>query len=536
MTRSLRPIPDRPSFALVNGRIFTVDEKLPWASAVLVSNKQIVAVGTNKEVLDQAPADTEVIDLGGRMVMPGIHDAHTHLLFSGLKFRYEGRLTQMAGPEQIVQDLENCCKSHDFDNLTGWVIAGEYTPMAFPDGRPDRAYLDAVFPDQPVFLWDYSIHHGLANSKALELAGITSDTPDPAGGRFIRRPGSTEVSGELVEQATWPVSRAIPDYPAEIYRDALSWAVKVCNSVGITSIQEASAGWQGLRALTELDASDELTLQVAAHIVWREETAGMASLADLERLIDERSKHSSTHVRTDFVKLWLDGAPLPPHFTESRLTDAGEPDRDNILVPPDELRTALLRFDAEGIQVKIHCAGMGSIRVALDAFEEVRRVNGPDGPAHEIAHCTYIDESDYPRFRELGVIADMSPAIWHIPELEAVLSEGYRFASLRKAGAHLTVGSDWIITPDPNLFPALQGMLQRGEQSVGLDYALRALTIEGAKAVGLADRQGSVEVGKSADLIVLDRNLFEVDVNEIGGTKVLATIFEGRPVYQVPAI
>ena len=534
MPTPLGPIPATSPIAFVNGKVFTVDVDLPWASALLIADKTIAAVGTDQEVLDAAPPGAYVIDLGGRMVMPGIHDAHTHLMFSGLKFRHEGRLTPMTGPDQIVLDLENCCKQHDFDNLTGWVIAGEFVPMAFPEERPDRAFLDAAFPDRPVFLYDYSIHHGLANSKALELAGVTSETPDPDGGRFVRRPGSNDVTGELVEHATWPIRRVIPDYPHEAYRDALVWAVKVCNSVGITSVQEASAGWQVLRALADLDASDELTLQVAAHIVWREEAAGMASLADLERLIDERAHHASPHVSTDFVKLWLDGAPLPPHFTQSELTSEGEADLDSILVPLDELREALQRFDSQGIQVKIHCAGPGSIRVALDAFEEVRRINGP-GPTHEIAHCTYIDESDYPRFNELNVVAEMSPAIWHVPEYNAVLSEGYRFASLRKAGARLTVGSDWVLTPDPNLFPALQGMLQRGDQSVDLDYALRAMTIEGAKAVGRADRQGSLTVGKSADLIILDRNLFEVEVDEIGGTKVLATVFEGRPVYHAPA-
>lgn len=518
------------STAYTNGRICTMNPGDPWVAAVLIQNGIFTVVGTDDEVRSAAPGGTEFIDLDGQMVMPGLHDAHTHLLFSGLKFQYECRLTPMAGADQVVADLTACC-GHDHPELEGWIVGGEFNPAAFDGRGPDRRFLDDAFPDQPVFLYDYSIHHGMANSRALELADLSADSQDPAGGRYVRRSGTSELSGELVEQGTWPVQRAIPDYPDETYRNALTWAAQVCNSVGITSVQEASAGWQELRALNELDAAGDLTVQVSAHLVWREEGFGMASAADLDRLIEDRSRFSSPHVGTEFVKLWLDGAPLPPHFTEAGMDETGAVARDEILVPDDELREGLLRFDAQGLQVKIHCAGTGSVRVALDAFAEVRRVNGFDGPRHEIAHCTYIDDADYTRFAELNVVAEMSPAIWHIPEFDAVLSEGYRFDTLRRADAELTVGSDWIITPDPNLFPALQGMVQRGAESVDLPYALRAVTIEGARAIGRADRQGSIECGKSADLIVLDRNLFDVHPDDIGGTRVLRTVFEGRTVY-----
>ncbi|AMM30783.1 Hydrolase [Sinomonas atrocyanea] len=514
-----------------NGHIYTADAGGTWAEAILVEGGRIAAIGRKEDVQAAAPDGCEAVDLEGRMVMPGIHDAHIHLLFSGLKFRYEARLTPMADGEQVVKDLTECCQGHTLPELPdGWIIGGEINPLAFPDSRPDRQFLDHAFPDRPVFLYDYSIHHAVVNSKALELAGIDAGTPDPEGGRFVRRSDGAELTGELVEHGTWPVQRVVPDYPPEVYRDAVAWATHVCNGVGITSVQEASAGWQELRALKELDETADLSLHVAAHIVWREEGFGMAPLADLERLIDERATYSSRHVRTDFVKLWLDGAPLPPHFTEAGMTD-GEVDQHKILVPNDELLAALLRFDREGLQIKIHCAGTGSVRVALDAFSEVRRINGPDGPAHEIAHCTYIQDEDYERFRQLRVTAEMSPAIWHIPEFDAVLSEGYRFASLQKSGAPMTVGSDWIITSDPNLFPALQGMVQRQGEAVDLDYALRAMTIEGARAIGRESEQGSLEPGKSADFIVLDRNLFQIPTDEIGGTRVLRTVFEGRTVF-----
>lgn len=519
--------------AYVNGRIYTIDASNSWAEALLVERGKIAAVGTTEAIRSAAPTGTREVDLDGRMVMPGLHDAHSHLLYSGLKFHHEARLTPMADAEQIVRELSACCASHSLPRTEGdWVVGGEYHFSAFPDGRPDRDFLDRAFPDRPIFLYDYSIHHGLANSKALELAGLDAETEDPPGGRYIRRPGTRELTGELVEQATWKVKRAIPDYPEDIYRHALAWAISVCSSVGITSVQEASATRQQLRALKDLDTDQSpLDIRLAAHLVWREEGVGMASLAELEQVIDERAAYRTPHVDTNFVKLFLDGAPLPPHFTEAGILD-DEVNRDNILVPEDELIEALQRFDSLGLKVKVHCAGTGSVRAALDAYEEVRRRNGSNGPVHEIAHCTYIHDDDYARFANLGIVAEMSPAIWHVPEFNEVLCDGFRFATVRKAGVRMTVGSDWIITPSPNLFPPLQGMLQRDAESVDLAYALRLVTVEGARAIGRANSQGSLEKGKSADFIVLDQNLFDIPVDDIGRTRVLRTVFEGRTVYR----
>ncbi|MDN3460711.1 amidohydrolase [Rhodococcus sp. APC 3903] len=516
--------------AYINGRIYTVDPTKPWTSAVLVDDGVFTAVGSDDAITLAAPAGTEVVDLAGRTVVPGLHDAHTHLLFSGLKFKYEARLTLAGSPEEIVHDLENChCATLVEEGEQPWIVGGEFLPSAFEDGELDRKFLDEKFPDHPVMLYDYTIHHALVNTKALEIAGLDDSTPDPVGGRYIRREGTGELTGELVEQARWPVLRSIPDYRAEVYRDALTWAVRTCHQFGITSVQEASASPQALAAYRYLDQRNELDLHVAAHLVWREEGFGMASTADLDRMIANREESASTHLDTRFIKIWLDGAPLPPHMTQADLDARGNIDPSNILVPPEQLTEVLIRFDAAGLSVKIHCAGKGSVRAALDAFDAVRKSNGPDGPSHEIAHCTFIHDDDYRRFGELRVVAEMSPAIWHIEEYG--LQDGYKFRTILDAGATMTIGSDWIITPNPNLFPALQGMLERGDDSVELETAIELLTLEGAKVVGCGDSRGSIEVGKSADMIVLDRNIFDGPTGDVGETRVLRTVFEGRTVY-----
>lgn len=518
------------TIALVNGRVYTLDPAAPWAQAVLIENDVFTVVGSDEEVRSAAPEGTEFVDLQGRMAMPGLHDAHTHLLFSGLKFKFEARLTPGADAAQIVHDLQHCqCAELVSEGEQQWIVGGEFMPQAFGDGELDRRFLDEAFPDQPVFLYDYTIHHGMVNTKALELAGLSDESVDPPGGRLVRRAGSNELTGELVEQARWPVMAAMPDYRPEIYRDALAWAVKMCHQFGITSVQEASATPQALAAYRDLDQGDGLDLHVAAHLVWREEGFGMASTSELDRAIASRGQYATKHLDTRFIKIWLDGAPLPPHMTQADLDAHGSIDPDNILVVPEQLTEVVRGFDAAGLSVKIHCAGEGSVRAALNAFENVRQANGTDGPLHEIAHCTFIHDDDYKRFGQMNVVAEMSPAIWHIEEYG--LQDGYKFRTILDAGATMTVGSDWIITPDPNLFPALQGMLQRQENSVDIATAVELLTLGGAKVVGRERTQGSITVGKSADLIVLDRNIIEVPADEVGATTVLRTIFEGRTVY-----
>lgn len=520
--------------AYVNGRIFTLDSDHPWAEALLVRDGRFLAVGSREQILSSGSETMDIIDLDGAMVMPSIHDAHTHLLSSGLKFKFECRLRPNANDTEIVDDLCECVNCSRA-KLGNWIVGGEFNPNVFDADRLDRKFLDEAFPDTPVYLYDYTIHHAFVNSKALELAGVDETTPDPRGGKIVRRPGTLEPTGELVERATWKVRRAVTPYAPDVYREAMVWAIKTSNKFGITSVQEASASLPELEVLKEMDERGELTMRVAAHLVWQEESfGGGVSCEDQEKLIGMRQNYESSHVRTNFVKCWLDGAPLPPHFTESRLDpETGEPDYSNIQISEDDLAAALISFDRQGLTLKIHCAGEGSIRVALNAIARMREENGSDGQSHEIAHCTFIHADDRKRFAELQVVAEMSPAIWHIKSPEfAVLDAGYKFRTMKDMNAHLTIGSDWIITEDPNLFPALQGMLERGEESVDLASALHMMTLAGAEAVGLSHETGSITVGKSADFIVLDRNLFEVPTNMVGDTRVLQTIFEGKVIYE----
>ena len=258
--------------------------------------------------------------------------------------------------------------------------------------------------------------------------------------------------------------------------------------------------------------------------------AGEAPLEEIDKLIENRSQYASGHIDPDFVKILVDGSPMLPHANHVDLDPVtDEIPHDKLLISPDRLNTALIRFDKMGIKVKLHCVGTAAARVALDAIEAARKTNGESGLYHEVAHSVWYSDKDLPRVAQLNAVAEMSPAIWHHgwPGME----DAFAFRELDKNGTLITAGTDWVILPDPNLIPALEGMLTRDSHSIDLETGIEILTLNGAKSIGKEHIFGSIEVGKSADLIVLDRNLFDIPVDEISEARVLMTIFEGELVF-----
>lgn len=513
-----------------NGSIFTAVRGQGLAEAMVVEGDRIAFVGSAEAAARAAGDGARVVDLEGRTLMPGLHDAHTHLLASGLKYTVEQRLAPFATPGEIVGELSAAVPPASLA-AGEWIVGGEVFPPAAGGERLTRAQLDEAYPDNPVFLYDYSIHHGVVNSRALEAADVHDSDEFGHGGRYVRDDHG-HITGELIEEATWKVLRAIPDRAPEVYRSALAWAVGTCHRLGITSVQEASASPQALAAYRALDEAGELNLRVAAHLVWRNEGFGMAASDELDRLLDAPEEWASEHVDTGFVKVWMDGAPLPPVATHAGLTADGEVDDTWLLVQEDELFEVIRRADLRGRTVKVHCAAEGSVRVFLNALARVREANGPGMP-HEIAHAGFVDEADYSRIDALDATAEMSPALWHIPEYG--LGHGFKFSQMLGNGVRMTIGSDWIITPDPNLFPGVQGAVQHTTHPIPLTAALEAVTRVGAEAVGRGAERGTLEAGKKADFIVLDRDLFGVPENEIGGAIVRETHVNGIRVHALDA-
>ena len=360
---------------------------------MVTASGRFEAVGSNIEILNLAgETGVEVYDLKKTFVMPGIHDAHTHLLLASMQKKSEidiGFDSTASTIGEIIKGGHECaCACAEAHFRGDWLVANFYAGDNFPDGRIDRKYLDTAFPDQPLIVRDISCHHVALNSAGLERIGCDIHAQeDPPGGRYVRRPDGS-LTGELIEYATAQVWRNLPQPPVSYVKDAILYGIQMSQRYGITSVQEASANTIYLTALRELEQENRLNMDIFPHIVHAPETFAAESQESLHHLIDAADAFRSKHVDTRFVKFWLDGAPTPPHFTHCSLRTDG-PDESRLLIDFDAFIGALTKYDAKGMSCKVHCAGDGSVRRALDTLETVRRSN-PTGPRHELAHCNTV--------------------------------------------------------------------------------------------------------------------------------------------------
>lgn len=425
-----------------------------------------------------------------------------------------------------------------------WIIGGQWGSnlRSILNTTGALSALDAVSPNNPVMLRDDTLHNRWANSQALEIAGIEKNTPNPKLGSIGKSEGGGELTGILLEGASGLVERAAQQssaYSEKAYRDSASQAITTLNSLGVTGFVDAATMLPMMQALKELDAENRLTAWAVGSMP-AVEPGFLFGLAG-DELIAHRKATRSRHFKPDYVKVFLDGVPpaKTAAFVEPYLPDSivGCCFRGSTHMSVPELIRWLGKCEAQGIAVKIHCAGDAAVQQALDAVEVVRNFNGPTDLIHHIAHASYIQPADIPRFAELGVAADLSPILWYpTPILEGAkaalgIERALQFwpnRDLHEAGALLAAGSDWPVIPNPNPWDGIEGMITRqnpsgaypgeslwSEQALDLATVLEIYTRNAAKAAGLGEITGSIEPGKSADILVLDRNLFEVPMDTI---------------------
>jgi predicted amidohydrolase YtcJ len=544
----------------VNGAVYTVDAARRWAEAVAVRDGRIVALGTSDDLVELRGSSTEVVDLGGRMLVPGFQDAHVHPINAGLE-QLRCDLSQDHGLEAYLDRIRAYVSSHP---TASWILGGGWSVDVFPGGNPRAETLDGLVSDRPAFLPNRDGHGAWVNSRTLELAGITRDTPDPYDGR-IERDADGTPTGSLHEGAMDLVVPLVPEPTHGEMIDGLLTAQSYLHSLGITAWQDALVdshqwGWN-LPAYIETARDGRLTARVVGALWWERHRGD----EQIEELIDKRARAQGLdRFRATSVKIMQDGvienftaAMIDPYVAaEGVPTDHRGPS----LVEPEALKVAVTRLDAEGFQVHFHSIGDRSVREALDAIEAARRVNGPNDHRHHISHIEVIHPDDIPRFRTLGVVANAQP-LWAMHEGQMddltipFLGEPrwrwvYPFASLVRAGAMLAMGSDWpVSSPDPieqihvavNRAAAPNYVYGNGndkvflpEQRLDLPTALAAFTMGSAYVNHLEGETGSVEIGKAADLAVIDRDLFAIPVEEIASARVEQTFADGRRVYAAP--
>jgi len=540
---------------LTGGTVWTGDAAGTRAEALAVRRGRIVAVGTAREIGARRGGATRVIDLRGGVAVPGFGDAHCHPVHGGLAMiRCELHSdTYHQTPDGYLGIIAAYAAAHP---ERPWILGSGWSMPDFPGGTPRREDLDRVVPDRPVFLPNRDGHSAWVNTRALELAGVTADTPDPYDGRIERDPDGT-ATGCLHDGAMDLVEAIVPPVTRGELIEALRVGQRYMHSLGLTQWQDAiiEAGGEEV-AYRALGSSGELTARVVGALWWDRHRG----LEQIDELIERRALGPAGRFRPTSVKIMQDG--VLETFTGAMLEPYLGPDgrpttnRGPSMVDPALLNEAVTRLDREGFQVHFHAIGDRAVRECLDAVEAAREANGPTDNRHHIAHLQVIHPDDVARFAALDVTAN-AQALWAVHEDQMdVLTIPflgpertgwqYPFGSLLRAGARLAMGSDWSVsTPNPLLemehAVTRVAYLWRGEREpflpderISLDAALAGFTTGTAFVNHLEHETGTIEVGKLADLAIVDRNLWDPDAGPIGDARVLATFVEGVPVFEAP--
>jgi predicted amidohydrolase YtcJ len=454
--------------------------------------------------------------------------------------------------EDMLDGLRRCNEmpGRGEDN---WVTGGVWDREPFENGVPDKGILDSIIADRPAVLESSDGHAMWVNSRALELAGIDRDTPDPAEGEIVRDPETGEPTGIFNEQAMSLIGRVVPVADAGETMRGMKAGIAQAHQYGITSVIDPGLNAGNIAPYVELSRSGQLKVRTLLALSPVEGLIG-AFGSEVFDMIASREQFRGPNLSPDSVKFFMDGV---LETGTALLVDPyinAEFDRSVPFYPQETLNDFFTRIDADGLQIHAHAIGDGAVRSALDAFEVMRASNGPSDNRHQIVHLQLIHPDDIPRFAELDISANFQ-AVWawpdnwitelNLPELgQQRVDRMYPIASVQQAGGRIIAGSDWYVSSlnplqaievavrrqDPD--QAEGDVLNAGER-VDLATMIAAYTINGAYTMKQEERVGSVETGKRADLVVLDRNLFEIPATEINQVMVEMTYFDGELVYKM---
>ncbi|MFJ9447551.1 amidohydrolase [Kitasatospora sp. NPDC101235] len=533
-----------------HGPVHTGDAARTRASALAVTGERITAVG-HDEVRELIGPRTEVVDLTGKLLLPGFQDAHIHAVGGGSELA----ACDLTGTVGVTDYLARIRAYAEARPEQEWITGSGWSMESFEGGLPTRHLLDSVVPDRPVYLTNRDHHGAWANTRALELAGLTADTPDPADGRIEREPDGTP-SGTLQEGATALVARLIPPSTPADRLDGLLRAQRLLHSLGITGWQDALLGeFNGMPdpsdAYLTAARSGALTARVTGALWWQRDRGA----EQIPELVRRREELSHGRFRAGSVKIMQDG--IAENFTAAMtspyLDGCGCATANTGLsfVDPTALRAYVTELDALDFQVHFHALGDRAVREALDAVEAARTTNGRRATRHHLAHLQVVHPDDLPRFAHLGAVANIQP-LWaaHEPQMDELTipflgperaAWQYPFGALQRAGATLAAGSDWpVSSPDPlgglhvavnrRQPDATDERILLPEQRLDLPSAIAAYTA-GTAHVNGHDDAGVLAVGNLADLVVLDRDILTGPPEEIAHARVLRTYVGGELVH-----
>ena len=525
------------TLAIVNARIWTGDAAQPWAQALVIDGETLALVGSDEDARKANAA--QVVDAGGRLIVPGFTDAHVHFLSGGFALA-SVQLRDARTRDEFVARIKAFAATVPAGT---WITGGDWDHSLWGGELPTHEWIDAVTPDHPVWINRLDGHMSLANGAALKLAGVTRATKDVPGGAIVRdRKG--EPTGILKDNAMSLVDAVVPAASDEMNDRALLAAMKYVNAQGVTTVH--SMGTFGdLEVFARAAKSKALTTRIYA----------VTPLSEWERLRDAVAARTyggadgrgDEWLRIGGLKGFMDGS-LGSHTAafEEPFADAPK-DRGLLVNPPEKMYEWISGADKAGLQVMVHAIGDRAIAMLLDIYERVEKEDGARDRRLRVEHTQHLRERDIPRFAQLDVIASMQPyhAIddgrWAEQFIGKRIATTYAFRSLLDAKARLAFGSDWSVAPATPLEGIYAAVTRRTlddenpdgwvpAQKITVEEALRAYTLGGAYASFDESRKGAVAAGKLADLVLIDRNLFDIPPEQIREAKVLATVVGGKVV------
>ncbi len=526
------------TLAIVNAKVWTANPRQPWASGIAVSGDRITLVGSSAEVakLAAANAGARVIDAHGGLVTPGFIDSHVHFLTGGFNLS-SVQLRDAATREEFTRRIKEYAAAIPPGT---WITGGDWDHTLWGGELPSHDWIDSVTPNNPVWINRLDGHMALANRLAMEAAKVTSATADIAGGTIVRDP-SRNPTGVFKDNAQSYVDKAEPPHPDELDDRALNAAMHYVAERGVTSVVNMGT-FGNLAAMERAHRAGRLITRIYA----------VTPIAQWERLRDTIAARGNGDdwIRIGGIKGFVDGS-LGSHTAAMFAPFTDSPKDSGFLV---ETESDLYRWtsdaDKAGIQVIVHAIGDRAINTQLNIFERVENENGKRDRRFRIEHAQHLSSGDVPRFSKLGVIPSMQPyhAIDDGRWAERVIGPErakltYAFRSLRDAGASLAFGSDWFVAPPTPLLGIYAAVTRRTlddknpdgwipDQKISVEDALRAYTINGAYASFEDSIKGSLERGKLADIVLIDRDLTRIAPESIRDARVLLTIVGGRVVFE----
>ena len=531
---------------ILNARIYTVNPQQPSAEALAISGEKIIAVGSTNEIQKYRNASTKIIDAQSHFVLPGFVDCHIHFMDGSMGLTRVD-LNDAKTVTEIQKRVKDYAESHAQEP---WITGMGWTYPTFgPSALPDKKILDDVVPTRPVYLVAFDGHSSWANSKALQMAGITRETPDPPNGKIVRDEKG-EATGALKESAGDLVARVMPKPTREERLAALRLGIHEANKFGLTRVHSAGQDFEWLDLYDELRRNGEMTLRFyVAYFLDPPELTPDA----IEKIEQARRTYHDDWISGGVVKTMLDGV-VEAHTAAMLAPYSDDPSQTGKLFwDPAKYTQAVAELDRRGLQIFTHAIGDKAVRLALDAYQNATETNHTNDARPRIEHIETISAQDVPRFGKQGVIASFQPLhaypdddtlnIWARNVGPERAQRAWVWHSIETTGGRLAFGSDWpVVTLNP--WPGVQNALTRQttdgnppggfvpSERISLEDTITAYTLGAAFAGRREKTEGSLEPGKLADLIVLSQDLFKVKPSEIAKTEVLLTIVGGKVVYR----